>query len=242
MILCNICHGPYHTTNLIKKYGSLNEFSTETYESLYKNFVKSPYYLTNKKDIEIQILKMIQRQDIVTKSKLSAKSNQNAKIIYPFKFNNLIWKFNLNNAQEFINEELKNNNLNSKLHFGLNNLLEYLNIYFGLIEQNNLNNSIVKIYSLVTIQNGLIIHATNSYYRKACYSNVAIAINFEELSEYLSDQGICYRQKTLFYYGCSRLQLTKIYNIINIETIKDNVHIIPRFDKDNDYLANKYIF
>ncbi|KAF0473311.1 zn-finger domain-containing protein [Gigaspora margarita] len=78
----------YHTTDLIKKYEPLNGFSTETYESLHKDFVKSPYYLTNKKDIEIQILKMVQRQDIVTN--LSAKSKQNAKIIYPFKFNNLI--------------------------------------------------------------------------------------------------------------------------------------------------------
>ena len=49
----------YHTTDLIKKYGSLNGFSTETYESLHKDFVKSPYYLTNKKDIEIQILKIV---------------------------------------------------------------------------------------------------------------------------------------------------------------------------------------
>ncbi|KAF0448983.1 zn-finger domain-containing protein [Gigaspora margarita] len=138
---------------------------------------------------------MVQRQDIVTN--LSAKSNQNAKIIYPFKFNNLIWKFNLNNAQEFINEELKNNNLNSKLHFGLNNLLEYLNIYFGLMKQNNLNNSIVKIYSSVTIQNRLKIHTTNSYYGKACYSNVAVAMNLEELFKYLLDHGICYEQVCL---------------------------------------------
>jgi hypothetical protein len=49
----------YHTTDLIKKYGSLNGFSTETYESLHKDFVKTPYYLTNKKDIESQILKMV---------------------------------------------------------------------------------------------------------------------------------------------------------------------------------------
>ena len=144
-----------------------------------------------------------------------------------------------------------------------------MDIYFSLIEQNNLNNSIVKIYSSVTIQNGLKIHATNSYYGKACYSNIAVAMNFEELSEYLSDQGICYGQvcllakieleakifnlaliqwydfkskKTPFYYGCPRLQLTEIYNIIDIEAIKDNVHIIPRFDKDNNYLVNKYIF
>jgi len=43
----------------------LNGFSTETYESLHKDFVKSPYYLTNKKDIEIQILKMVSIYSII---------------------------------------------------------------------------------------------------------------------------------------------------------------------------------
>jgi len=31
-------------------------------------------------------------------------------------------------------------------------------------------------------------------------------------------------------------------NIVDIEAIKNHVHIIPRFDKSNDYLVNKYIF
>ncbi|CAG8813365.1 7675_t:CDS:1, partial [Gigaspora rosea] len=35
----------YHTTDLIKKYGCLNGFSTETYKSHHKDFVKTPYYL-----------------------------------------------------------------------------------------------------------------------------------------------------------------------------------------------------
>ncbi|RIB22378.1 hypothetical protein C2G38_2174152 [Gigaspora rosea] len=52
----------YHTTDLIKKYGSLNSFSTETYESLNKDFVKKPYYLTNKQNIEDQILKIAIRE------------------------------------------------------------------------------------------------------------------------------------------------------------------------------------
>ena len=49
----------YHTIDLIRKYGSLNGFSTETYESLYKDFVKTPYYLTNKQNIEVQIMQMV---------------------------------------------------------------------------------------------------------------------------------------------------------------------------------------
>ncbi|KAF0539692.1 hypothetical protein F8M41_006951 [Gigaspora margarita] len=57
----------YYTTDLIKIYGSLNSFSTETYESFHKDFVKKPYYLTNKQNIEDQILKMVQRQAVALK-------------------------------------------------------------------------------------------------------------------------------------------------------------------------------
>jgi hypothetical protein len=49
-------------------------------------------------------------------------------------------------------------------------------------------------------------------------------------------------KKNPYYYGCPRLQLTELFNIIDIEAIKNQVHIIPRFDKTNDYLVNKYIF
>jgi len=49
----------YHTTDLIKKYGSLNGFCTETYESHHKDFVKTPYYLSNKQNIEIQLMKIV---------------------------------------------------------------------------------------------------------------------------------------------------------------------------------------
>jgi hypothetical protein len=45
-----------------------------------------------------------------------------------------------------------------------------------------------------------------------------------------------------YYYGCSRLKLTELYNIVDIEAIKNNVHIIPRYDTSNDYLVNKYMF
>ena len=41
---------------------------------------------------------------------------------------------------------------------------------------------------------------------------------------------------------CSRLEFTEIYNFIDIEAIQDIVHIIPRFNADNEYLVNKFIF
>jgi hypothetical protein len=49
-------------------------------------------------------------------------------------------------------------------------------------------------------------------------------------------------EKTPYKYGCAYMKLVEIYNIIEIEAIYDIVHIIPRFDKKNEYLINKFIF
>lgn len=49
-------------------------------------------------------------------------------------------------------------------------------------------------------------------------------------------------QKNPNLYGCPLLQLVEWYNFIEIEAIDDIVHIIPRFDKTNEYFVNKYLF
>src|SRR5260364_66805 len=96
--------------------------------------------------------------------------------------------------RNLLTKKLKDYNSSSKIYFGLENFLQYLTIYFNSTKQINLDNYIVKIYSLITLENGSIIRATDNFYGKAWYSNVAVAMNFEELSEYISDQGICYGQ------------------------------------------------
>jgi uridine phosphorylase len=106
----------------------------------------------------------------------------------------------LNNAQEFINHQLKNYISDSKIHFGLENFLKYLSIYFNSTNQINLDNYIVKIYSSVTLENGSIIRATDNFYGKAWYSNIAVAMNSEEQFEYLSDEGICYGQVFVVFF------------------------------------------
>src|SRR6185437_16012110 len=123
------------------------------------------------------------------------------KVINPFKFTNLICTFDLNNAQEFINQVLRNYISDSKIHYGLENFLKHLFLYFDSTNQINSKNYIVKIYSSVTLENGSIIQATENFYGKAWYSNVAVAMNSEELFEYLIDEGICYGQvKYLLYF------------------------------------------
>lgn len=51
-----------------------------------------------------------------------------------------------------------------------------------------------------------------------------------------------FKKKTPYVYGCPLLKLVDIFNFIKIEAIEDIVHIIPRFDKDNEYFVNKYLF
>jgi hypothetical protein len=45
-----------------------------------------------------------------------------------------------------------------------------------------------------------------------------------------------------YKYGCPHIKLTELYNFVAIEAIQNIVHIIPRFDKTNEYFVNKYIF
>jgi hypothetical protein len=55
----------YHIIDLIREYGAVNGYTTETYESLHKNYVKIPYRLSNKKDVEKQIMKTVNITNII---------------------------------------------------------------------------------------------------------------------------------------------------------------------------------
>jgi len=46
----------YHVDESIREYGSMNGWTTETYESLHKDYIKTPYRLSNKRDINTQII------------------------------------------------------------------------------------------------------------------------------------------------------------------------------------------
>jgi hypothetical protein len=49
-------------------------------------------------------------------------------------------------------------------------------------------------------------------------------------------------QRHLYLYGCPHLKLVEMYNFVTIDSIESIVHIVPRFDKTNEYFVNKYIF
>ena len=49
----------YHIIDSIRMYGAINGYTTETYESLHKDFVKIPYQSSNKKNVETQLLQIV---------------------------------------------------------------------------------------------------------------------------------------------------------------------------------------
>jgi hypothetical protein len=49
----------YHIIPAIRRFGAINGFTTETYETLHKFYVKNPYRKSNKKEVMKQILNKV---------------------------------------------------------------------------------------------------------------------------------------------------------------------------------------
>ena len=49
----------YHIINSIELFSAINRYTTETYESFHKEYVKNPYRLSNKKNIEVQLMQIV---------------------------------------------------------------------------------------------------------------------------------------------------------------------------------------
>jgi len=78
------------------------------------------------------------------------------------------------------------------MKIGFSKFLNCLDLYLDQqIDIADINESNISIYGSVTLENGAIIRATSSFHGK---SNISIRMNFDELFDYTSDQGICYGQ------------------------------------------------
>ena len=81
------------------------------------------------------------------------------------------------------------------MKIGFSKFLNCLDLYLDQqINMTNINESNVSIYGSVTLENGAIIRATSSFHGKPWFSNISIHMNSDELFDYTSNQGICYRQ------------------------------------------------
>jgi hypothetical protein len=76
---------------------------------------------------------------------------------------------------------------------GFANFIDLLDSYLKLLNTTS-EGCRIKIYSSVTLKNGAILRAVNKFHDRPWFSNIAINMDIEELSNYQTDNGICYAQ------------------------------------------------
>ncbi|RHZ87225.1 hypothetical protein Glove_38g24 [Diversispora epigaea] len=232
----------YHIVDTIREYGAINGYTTETYESLHKTYVKIPYRLT-----------------IVSRNRVG-KTKTPMVFVYTAKL------FDFDLLESMIEQNKKDPNLDKKMIKGFEKFIDCLKVYLNILNIISAEGCRIKIYSSVTLKNGAILRTKNDFHHRPWFSNIAVNMNEEELSEYLSDKGICYAQtlliteirlpnkspihlalvqwydfieETPFVYSCPLLRLVEVYNFIEIEAIENTIYVVPRFDKNNEYFVSK---
>ncbi|RHZ49132.1 hypothetical protein Glove_529g10 [Diversispora epigaea] len=187
----------FHICSSIREFGAINGYTTETYESLHKDYVKKPYKLTNKKEIEKQIMKIIRRKAIITES----SSKEIPKTPIALKYSKKLYEFCIQNAEIYIQTRMNDPDLEKEMKLGFEKFLEcldvYLEIYYQNLSEHEKIDMIFHIYGGVTLKFGSIIRATNKFHKKPIFSNIAVEMNADEIFEYTSDNGVCFAQVLL---------------------------------------------
>lgn len=86
--------------------------------------------------------------------------------------------------------------IDEKMKKGFENLGKNLEIYLKSFDP-PIRHYLLTIFGSITLENGSIMRATNRYHNKPWFSNVAIAMNSEELFDYTTNEGLCYGQVRL---------------------------------------------
>ncbi|CAB4414542.1 unnamed protein product [Rhizophagus irregularis] len=152
---------------------------------------------------------------------------------------------------------------------GMNHLINCLDHY--LDEKSNVSESediYLKIYATGILSNNEIIYATSKFHGRARFSDVAIAM---EDADYLTDDGICYGKVLMlaeisflpnhpilpivlvhwydYYskqhpikYKCPHMKFVNKYDVIPFNSIVGLAHVVKRFDFENEFFVNKFIF
>lgn len=137
--------------------------------------------------------KQIKRQAI--SSKISQQLVNAAKIPRTCKFSAKLFEFSLHNADAFFNENKRC--VDNKMQTGFSKFLHCLDSYLDLLDNSTITldgETQINIYGSITLENGAIMRASNNYHKKAWFSDIAITMDSDESSDYISDQGLCYGQ------------------------------------------------
>ncbi|RHZ51713.1 hypothetical protein Glove_475g20 [Diversispora epigaea] len=172
-------------------------YITETYESLHKDYVKKPYKLTNKKEIEKQIMKIIRCKAIIIES----SSKKIPKTPITLKYSKKLYEFCIQNVEIYIQTRINDPDLKKEMKFGFKKFLKcldaYLDFYDQKLSEHEEINIKFRIYSGVTLKYGAKMRANNKFHKRPIFSNIAVKMNPDEIFEYTSDNGVCFAQVLL---------------------------------------------
>ncbi|RIB13987.1 hypothetical protein C2G38_2196350 [Gigaspora rosea] len=162
----------YHIVPAVEEYGSINSMTTETYETLHKNYVKIPYCMSNKKDYMKQILKTVKHQKLTEKG--AQKKYHKAK-----RFGKFLWSLSLDELDDFL-ENNKNNMAPLQIE-GFQDLLTGLDEFFEEESATSINDdNRIKLFSSAFLESTDIIRAISSFHGSPMFSNIIVNGSNEE--------------------------------------------------------------
>ncbi|RHZ69448.1 hypothetical protein Glove_283g69 [Diversispora epigaea] len=177
----------YHIFESIRQFGAINGYTTETYESLHKDFVKIPYRMSNKKNVEDQIMKTLKRQDIINVINKKQKKKKPTKLL---NFLSKLFETKLTEAYIYFCEKINDPNINNNMIKGFDQFLECFDDFLeNILEIKDIKECDIIIYGTATLENGSIIRAKNKFHDKPwfrlCYGKILLMAKIEIKEESL---------------------------------------------------------
>ncbi|CAB4403554.1 unnamed protein product [Rhizophagus irregularis] len=226
----------YHIVASVREYGAINGFSTDTYESLHKYCVKIPYRMSNRRDAISQIVKTD------------------------------------TSPSPFIKHHHRNSLLAERAFDVLiDSLNQYFDMIQDITED-DVEKTIIKWYTNAFIGGTDTIRAKSNYYNLPAFSNIAINMDEREADTYNTFNRLCFAKLLMLFslkipgheeqelaliqwydfknnnshkllkYDCPHMKSISTFTVIAVDSIVEQVHIVPQFGKSNEYFINLFMF
>ncbi|RHZ80488.1 hypothetical protein Glove_134g73 [Diversispora epigaea] len=209
----------FHIVDTIREYGAINGYTTETYESLHKSYVKTPYRLKASIFFEQQ-----KKNPDLTENMIKGFAKFLECLDLFFDMLDIISAEDCR-IKIFGSVTLKNINILRATN-KFQNRPWFSNIAIAMDD--------AELFEYQS-DNG-------TCYAQTLLITEVILPNKSPFHLALVQWYDFKSKKTPFVYSCPLLKLVEIYNFIEIEAIEKIVHIVPHFDTKDEYFVNKFIF
>ncbi|RIB11783.1 hypothetical protein C2G38_2202572 [Gigaspora rosea] len=192
-------HWIHHTIETIKEYGNQNGLSADTYETLHKFYIKTPYRMSNKRDIDKQILQKVVRT--ITINDHIVSENYQSEIKKKFgQFGKKYCTIPLHLLRSLVEQYEHDEESVTEILEGLRHLAPAINDYFKLVpsmHEKNIEESeaTLILYESFTLSNKEQLRVSKNFYNAPMFSDVAILMDSEQ--EFEVCDGYCFAKVLL---------------------------------------------